>query len=70
MKESEVMFSKIIQHALVDKGMKKSDLARTLNTSYQNLDQKIKRDNFSEREMLEIAEALNHDLKISLNPRK
>lgn len=58
---------KIIKHQLVEKDLKVSDLARLLNTSYQNLDQKMKRDNFSEKEMVEIAEVLKLQLIISLN---
>ena len=60
------MFSKIIKHQLVEKDLKVSDLARLLNTSYQNIDQKMKRDNFSEKEMQEIANALQLELKIFL----
>ncbi len=60
------MFTKIIRHQLVEKDLKVSDLARLLNTSYQNLDQKLKRDNFSEKEMSQIADVLNLDLKILL----
>lgn len=60
------MFAKIIKHSLVEKDLKVSDLARLLNTSYQNLDQKLKRDNFSEKEMLQIAEALNLELLLDL----
>ena len=60
------MFTKLIKHQLVEKDLKVSDLARLLNTSYQNLDQKMKRDNFSEKEMIQIADVLNLDLKILL----
>ena len=60
------MFEKNIRHSLVEKGMKVSDLARLLNTSYQNLDQKLKRDNFSEKEMQEIADVLGLDLVVML----
>jgi len=60
------MFAKLIRHQLVEKDLKVSDLARLLETSYQNLDQKLKRDNFSEKEMLQIANILNLDLKILL----
>lgn len=61
------MFTKIVKHALIEKDLKVSDLARLLNTSYQNLDQKLKRDNFSEKEMQQIADVLNLDLTISLD---
>lgn len=60
------MFAKLIKHQLVEKDLKIADLARLLNTSYQNLDQKMKRDNFSEKEMFQIADVLNLDLKILL----
>ena len=64
------MFAKLVRHSLVEKDLKVSDLARLLNTSYQNLDQKLKRDNFSEKEMLQIAEVLNLDLEIELKEKK
>ena len=60
------MFTKIIKHSLVEKDLKVSDLARLLDTSYQNLDQKLKRDNFSEKEMLQIADALGLKLVLDL----
>lgn len=60
------MFTKLVKHSLVEKDLKVSDLARLLGTSYQNLDQKLKRDNFSEKEMTEIAEVLKLNLKIML----
>ena len=56
------MFAKLVKHSLVEKDLKVSDLARLLNTSYQNLDQKLKRDNFSEKEMRQISEVLGLDL--------
>ena len=60
------MFSKILKHALIDKGLKVSDLARLLNTSHSNITQKLSRDNFSEKEMQEIADVLQLDLNIEL----
>lgn len=64
------MFTKLVKHALVEKDLKISDLARLLNTSYQNLDQKLKRDNFSEKEMQEVADVLALNLQIILeNPK-
>lgn len=63
------MFAKLVRHSLVEKDLKVSDLARLLNTSYQNLDQKLKRDNFSEKEMSQIAEVLNLDLEIELKEK-
>lgn len=62
------MFANVVKHALVDKDLKVSDLARLLNTSYANIAQKMKRDNFSEKEMLEIAVALGYGgVEISFN---
>lgn len=63
------MFAKIVKHQLVEKDMKVSDLARLLETSYQNIDQKLKRDNFSEKEMAQIAEKLDCTLEIALNDK-
>ena len=63
------MFAKIVKHQLVEKDMKVSDLARLLETSYQNIDQKLKRDNFSEKEMVQIAEKLGCTLEIELNKK-
>ena len=63
------MFSQIVKHKLVDKELKLSDLARLINTSHSNLSQKIKRDNFSEKEMIEIAQALDCSLSISLKEK-
>ena len=62
------MFANVVKHALVDKDLKVSDLARLLNTSYANIAQKMKRDNFSEKEMTEIAAALGYGgVEISFN---
>lgn len=47
-----------INMALAYKGMSKTDLANILNTSLQNLSQKMKRDSFSTEDMEKIAAAL------------
>lgn len=60
------MFSKLLKHTLVDQDINISELAKRINTSPQNLSQKIKRDNFSEKEMQQIADALGVNLKILL----
>ncbi|MFW5651891.1 MAG: helix-turn-helix domain-containing protein [Acetivibrio ethanolgignens] len=54
---------------LAYKEMNISSLADKLETSRPNLSQKFKRDNFSEKEMQEIADALNCDLKINFVDR-
>lgn len=46
------------------KEMKLSELAALLNTSQSNLSNKLKRDNFSEKELQEIAEVLDVELDI------
>lgn len=60
------MFAKVVKHSLVESDLKVADLARMINTSYANLSQKMKRDNFSEKEMQQIADALCLDLDIVL----
>lgn len=60
------MFAKIIKHKLIDKEITITELARRIGTSRENLTAKIKRDNFCERDMLAIANALGLELKISL----
>ncbi len=68
------MFEKIVKFKLVEDDIKLSDLARIMypdneTSGYSNLRQKMKRDNFSEKEMQEIADALNCELKITLVPK-
>lgn len=58
------MVAKTIKMILAYKGMNISNLADKLGTSRPNLSQKFKRDNFSEKEMQEIADALGCDLQI------
>ena len=59
------MFAKLLKHKLIEKDMKITDVAKALDTSPQNLSQKLKRDNFSEKEMEEIAAAVGCTLEIS-----
>lgn len=51
--------SEKIKIALVKRNKKATDLAKLLNCSPTNLYHKLKRDNFSEKELIEIAEALD-----------
>ena len=46
-----------------------SGLAKKLGMSQSNLSNKLKRDNFNEKELLQIAEALNCDLDIGFTLR-
>ena len=64
------MTSKTIKMILAYKDMNISSLADKLETSRPNLSQKFKRDNFSEKEMQEIADALGCNLKISFVDRE
>lgn len=48
-----------IKIVLVKRNMSAVDLAKKLNTSPTNIYNKFKRDNFSEKELKQIAEALN-----------
>lgn len=55
-----------IRIALVKRGnISESELARRMGISPQNLHNKMKRDNFTETDLQEIANALGLELKIS-----
>ena len=51
--------SKKIRHILVERDMTMAELAEKINTGRSNLSGKLSRDNFSEKEIREIAEALD-----------
>lgn len=53
------MMSEKVQLVLVKRKMSKAALANKLNTSTSNFYNKLKRDNWSEKELKEIAEVLN-----------
>nr|WP_207735514.1 helix-turn-helix domain-containing protein [Clostridium paraputrificum] len=55
---------------LVEENLKIIDLADRLNTSQQNISAKLKRNNFSVKEMEEIAEALGYSLEINFTKKK
>ena len=61
--------SEKIKIVLVKRKKSVTDLAKALNTSSQNLSNKLSRDNFSEKELKEIAEALNCDLDMNFTLR-
>ena len=54
---------------LVKRKITVTDLAKRLGMSQSNLSNKLSRDNFSEKELQEIAEALNCDLNIRFSLR-
>ena len=55
--------SEKIRIALVKRKISITELAVNLNTSQSNLSNKLKRDNFSEKELKQIADILNCDFK-------
>ena len=60
------MFSKKVKLCLVYKDMLRKELAQLIDTGVTNLNNKIQRDNFSEKDMQAIADALNCKLVIKL----
>lgn len=64
-----VAMSEKIKIVLLKRKKSVTDLAKTLNTSSQNLSNKLRNDNFRESELQEIAEALDCDLDVSFTLR-
>ncbi|MDU1843630.1 helix-turn-helix transcriptional regulator [Clostridium sp.] len=62
--------AKKIRIMLVEENLKIIDLADRLNTSQQNISAKLKRNNFSVKEMEEIAEALGYSLEINFTKKE
>ncbi len=60
------MFSKKVKLCLVYKDMKQKDLAEKIGTVRTNITNKLNSDNFSEKDMQSIANALNCELVIKL----
>lgn len=56
--------TKMIKIMLLEEDVSMTELAKRLNTTQGNLGNKFKRNNFSVNEMLDIANALNRELKI------
>lgn len=61
--------SEKIRIVLVKRKKSVTSLAKDLGTSQTNLSNKLSRDNFSEKELQEIAEALDCDLDVSFTLR-
>ncbi len=61
--------SEKIKIVLVKRKKSVTDLAKALNTSSQNLSNKLRNDNFREEELREIADILNCDLDIGFTLR-
>ena len=62
--------SEKIKVVLKRRGMTMGQLAEQTNQTRQNLSNKMTRDNFPERELREIADALGCDLEINLVMRE
>jgi len=58
--------TKKIRMVMLLKDISVNELAKRLDTSSSNMTNKFKRDNFSEKELAEIAKALNCKLDIAL----
>ena len=56
--------AKKIKMLLVDREMTLTDLSRQLNKSLSTMSDKMKRNNFSEKDLKKIAEVLNYDYDI------
>ena len=61
--------SEKIKIVLVKRKKSVTDLAKALNTSSQNLSNKLRNDNFREEELREIADIFNCDLDINFTLR-
>ena len=64
------MMAKEINKIMIDKDIKKGQLAERCGWTASNLYNKMKRNNFSENELQTIAEALGCELKIEFIPKK
>ena len=51
--------AKLINILLVERDMEKKELAKRLGTTQSNISGKLRRDNFSEKELQDIAKACN-----------
>lgn len=58
------MLAEKIKIVMLKQKVNVKELAKRLNTSSSNITNKFKRDNFSEKELVEIAAALDCDLKV------
>ena len=61
--------AKKIKMLLIEREMTMTELAKKLNTGKSNLSDKMRRDNFSEKDLRKIAEALNCDYEILFTTR-
>ncbi len=62
--------AKKIKMMLVHREMTLTDLSQLLNKSLSTMSGKMKRDNFSEKDLREIAELLNFDYEVIFTDRE
>ena len=58
------MIAKKIKHIMIEKDISTKEVAERIGTSSSNISNKLRRDNFSEKEIREIAEALECDFDV------
>ena len=66
----KLSMAKYIRDFLKSKNMTIKELSNRIGRSNQNMSNKLKRDNFSTRELEEIAEALDCNLMISFEKKE
>ena len=66
---ANINLSRDIQILLINKDMKKMDLAEKCGWKHNTFSAKLSRNNFNVTELQKIAEALNCDLEIKFIPR-
>lgn len=59
-----------IQKLILEKGITKKELARRCGWSQNNLGNKLKRDNLTEKDMRKISDALGYKLEINFVPKQ
>ncbi len=64
------ILAKKIRQILIDREIKIDTFSAMLNVSQPNFSQKLRRDNFRESELYEMAELLDCDVEITLRDRK
>ena len=62
--------AKKIKMLLVEREMTLTDLAKLLGKSLSNMSTKMKRDNFSEKDLMEIANVLDFDYEVVFYDRR
>lgn len=63
------MFSEKVELVLIKRKMTQTALAEKLGTSVQSLNSRLKKDNFSEEKMRQLAEILDCDVNITMTLR-